>query len=210
MKGSTHALIGLTTVAAANSLVAANTVVVEAGTMAGFIQPHMINEIPAGPVLCAVAAILGALAPDIDAEESTIRSTLGLAGKIFSFVLRLLGVKHRGATHYGVTVLLILVAAFLGWWTDWPRLLGYGNLGGDVGLAFGLGYLSHVLADAMTKHGVPLWWPLPGQFHLLPKPLRIRTGGPVETLVSLLAALALVWLLPDMAPPELLEMIARR
>ncbi len=209
MKGSTHALIGLTALAAVNSLAEANSLIIadslaEANTMAGFIQPHIINEIPTGPVLCAVAAILGALAPDIDAEESTIKSTLGLAGKLVSFTLRLLGVKHRGVTHYGLTALLILAATFWCWRTGWPY--GYG----DVGLAFGLGYLSHILADALTKHGVPLLWPLPGQFRLLPGPLRVRTGGTVETLVSLLATLVLAWLLLDMAPPELLEMIARR
>ncbi len=207
MKGPTHALIGLTALAAANNLAEANSLIIadslaKANTMAGFIQPHIINEIPTGPVLCAVAAILGALAPDIDAEKSTIKSSLGLAGKIVSFMLRLVGVKHRGATHYGLTALLILAATFWCWRTGWPY--------GDVALAFGLGYLSHILADALTKHGVPLLWPLPGQFHLLPGPLRIRTGGPVETLVSLLVASGLVWLLLDMAPPELLEMIARR
>ncbi len=207
MKGPTHALFGLTTLAVTNSLAVANSPTIvdnlaEATTMAGFIQPHIINEIPTGPVLCAVAAILGALAPDIDAEESTIKSTLGLVGKLVSFMLRLVGVKHRGVTHYGLTALLILAATFLCWRTGWAY--------GDVGLAFGLGYLSHILADAMTKHGVPLLWPLPGQFHLLPGPLRIRTGGPVETLVFLLVALVLAWLLPDMVPPELLKMIARK
>jgi hypothetical protein len=73
-----------------------------------------------------------------------------------------------------------------------------------VGLAFGLGYISHILiADAMTKHGVPLWGPLPGNFHLLPGPFRIQTGGFVEQLVFVMVAMIFMGLLPQAAPPEM-------
>jgi membrane-bound metal-dependent hydrolase YbcI (DUF457 family) len=75
-----------------------------------------------------------------------------------------------------------------------------------VGLAFGLGYFSHVvIADPLTKHGVPLWWPRPGQFHLLPRALCVKTGGAVEALVFLLVALALVWLGSDLVSLDLLK-----
>jgi membrane-bound metal-dependent hydrolase YbcI (DUF457 family) len=150
-------------------------------------------------VACLGVAIVGALAPDIDAEDSSIKRGLGLAGDLTSFGLRLFGVQHRGLTHYGITALLVTLGAwFLGAKT------GYG----DIGLAFGLGYLSHVaLADAMTQHGVPLLWPLSGQFHLLPRPFRIRTGGPVETLILIGVAFAFVMLLPQAIPPEYIKYI---
>ncbi len=218
MQGTTHALIGFMSLAAANSLVAANrglieasglleasgligaNGLIEANTMAGFVQPHPVNGLPIGPTLCAAAALLGALLPDIDAEESTIKGELGLAGQAVSLILKIFGVRHRGLTHRGLTALLALaLGCLIGW------RLGYA----DVGLAFGLGYLSHLIGDAMTKHGVPLLWPLPGQFHLLPGPLRIRTGGPVENLVFLAAGLALLWFLPDMIPPELFKLLKR-
>ena len=128
------------------------------------------------------AAVMGGLAPDIDAEDSTIKRELGAAGALASTGLGLLGVKHRGLTHYGITAGLVAAGAWL-----IGRQFGYD----DVGLAFGLGYLSHILADAMTQHGVPLWGPLPGRFHLLPKPLRLRTGSPAETLVFMVLTLAL-------------------
>ena len=182
MQGHTHALIGLTTVAVINHL-------------APFMQPHMHGEIPTGAAVCAGAAILGALLPDVDAEESSIKGAMGVVGTVASASLRLVGVSHRGLTHYGITTFLVLVASWmLGTWLGFP----------DVGLAFGLGYLSHVvIADAMTKHGVPLLWPYPGNFHLLPKGLRITTGGMVEKLIFLVTGVFLLFLLPGMIPPEL-------
>ena len=116
----------------------------------------------------------------------------------------LAGVKHRGILHSGLAGLIVLVlGALIGW------RVGYL----DVGLAFGLGYLSHVaLADAMTIHGVPLLWPIKAQFHLLPKGLRVRTGGPVEGLIFLCGTLLLIglfFLYPDLVPPELVRWINR-
>lgn len=182
MRGHTHALFGLTTLVVVNSLT-------------NFIQPHLAKDVPVGLVACAGAAILGALAPDIDAEDSSIKRELGLAGSAASLGLKLAGVKHRGLTHSGLATVLVSVVAWL-----FARSLGYG----DVGLAFGLGYLSHVaIADAMTIHGVPLLWPLPGRFHLLPRLLRIRTGGAVETVIFVVVAVELGLLLPAALPPEL-------
>lgn len=176
MRGYSHALIGATTVVAVNSGV-------------NFIQPHPLGNIPIGIIICLGAAILGALAPDIDTEEeSSIKHELGTVGTAASFILRLFGVQHRGLTHFGIVALLVTL---VGW--------AFGSKFGhaDVGLAFGLGYLSHVaIADAMTLHGVPLLWPLPGQFHLLPKPLRVRTGGPAETLIFILVMIVFVTFLP--------------
>jgi membrane-bound metal-dependent hydrolase YbcI (DUF457 family) len=178
MRGHTHIIFGLTTLAVANQV-------------HPFIQPHPAGGVPAGVAVCAGAAILGALAPDIDAEDSTIKRELGLVGKVTSFALSLAGVKHRGLTHYAITTVVVMVAGYLiGSYFGWP----------DAGLAFGLGYLSHFLTDGMTKYGVPLW---PGRkIHLLPRPLRIRTGSFAETLVALAGMFVLVWLLPALVPPE--------
>ena len=197
MLGHTHALFGL------GALVTVELVARQV-LEPGLIQPHSIRGLPAGLALCAGAAILGALAPDIDAEESTIGGEIGVAGSFIQGVLRLVGVKHRGVLHSGLAGLVVLaLGAFIGW------RVGYL----DVGLAFGLGYLSHVaLADALTIHGVPLLWPLKAQFHLLPKGLRVRTGGPVEGLIFLSGTLLLIslfFLVPDLIPPELIRWIKR-
>jgi membrane-bound metal-dependent hydrolase YbcI (DUF457 family) len=184
MRGHTHALLGLTTVVVVNALTE-------------FVQPHVIKGVPAGLAVCGGAAILGALAPDIDAEDSAIKREMGTAGVLASLGLRLFGVQHRGLTHYGVTTLLIMALSYvIGSWLGYP----------DAGLAFGLGYFSHVaIADAMTKHGVPLWWPRPGKFHLMPGALRVKTGGPAEVLVALLLILVLFWLGWDMVSLDLLK-----
>jgi membrane-bound metal-dependent hydrolase YbcI (DUF457 family) len=178
MRGHTHALFGLTTLAVAQHL-------------HPFIHPHPAGQMPVGVAVCAGTAILGALAPDIDAEDSTIKRELGLAGSITSLGLSLVGVRHRGLTHYAITTMAVMIITIIiGDWLGWP----------DAGLAFGLGYLSHFLTDGMTKYGVPLW---PGRkIHLLPRPLRIRTGSFAETLVALAGMMVLVQLLPEMAPPE--------
>jgi membrane-bound metal-dependent hydrolase YbcI (DUF457 family) len=117
-------------------------------------------------------------------------------------VLLLVGVKHRGALHSGLASLMVLaLAVFIGWQVGYP----------DVGLAFGLGYLSHVaLADALTIHGVPLLWPMKTQCHLLPQELRVQTGTSVEGLIfltSMLLLIGLFFLYPDLIPPELVRWI---
>jgi membrane-bound metal-dependent hydrolase YbcI (DUF457 family) len=189
MRGHTHALFGVTTMVAANAAL-------------HFVQPHVVRDVSTGLVTCAAAAILGGLAPDVDAGDSTIRHELGVAGSLTALGLKAVGVKHRGLTHYGLTTLLVMAVSLVA-----GRALGYA----DVGLAFGLGYFSHVaIADAMTQHGVPLWWPLSKRkFHLLPGTFRIRTGGPTEVLVSILVGLLLVWLGWDMLPPDLLKRLGR-
>ncbi|MCB0190367.1 MAG: metal-dependent hydrolase [Anaerolineae bacterium] len=182
MVGKTHVMIGLATLAGA-----------EAAT--GLVQPHPVKDIPVGPFLCIIAVIVGALAPDIDAEESQIKYEMGEAGLALSTWLQSFGVEHRGLTHYGLTGLIVTVSSgLLGWWLGYP----------DVGLAFGLGYLSHILADSLTLTGTPLLWPLQKEqnFHLLPAVLRIRTGGPVEPLIFIAVSILLLFLLPALVLPE--------
>jgi len=89
-----------------------------------------------------------------------------------------------------------VVSTLLGWW-----------LGGlDVGLALGLGYLSHVLADGLTLAGAPLLRPWRKEnVHLLPRALRLRTGGPVEPLVFIAVTVLLIVLLPALFPAAMLR-----
>lgn len=182
MNGHTHALCGATTVALAN-------------TIHPFLMPHLWHAVPAGATLALGAGILGALLPDIDANESSIKHELGLAGSAISGGLRLLGVKHRGLTHTGLVAALTLVAAVIV-----GRHFGFA----DTGLAFGLGYLSHLIADGMTLTGIPLLTPFYRKhIHLLPKPLRVRTGSAAESLIFLLVSLGFVWLLPGLFAAEL-------
>ncbi|MCP4996785.1 MAG: metal-dependent hydrolase [Gammaproteobacteria bacterium] len=186
MVGRTHIAFGLATLAGVDAVT-------------GLTQPHLVKGIPIGPVLCVVAAVLGSLIPDLDAEEgSMLQYELGEAGMMFSGWLQSF-TEHRGLTHYGVTALVItLVSTALGWW------FGFW----DVGLSFGLGYGSHVLADGMTLAGVPLFGPWQQEkVHILPRSVRIRTGGPVEPLVFVIVTVVFLVLSPALLPGEFFELL---
>ncbi len=141
---------------------------------------------PAEPWGWAVIA-LGAVAPDLDSGGGLISrpsqwlprwapfgGALDGAGKLASKTTRrLLG--HRGPLHMPIAALALWVVAWrLGLpWLHW--------------LAFG--YAAHILADAFTKSGVPLFGPLSDRHvGLLPRRLRLRTGGGLEWLLA-----AVVW-----------------
>lgn len=58
---------------------------------------------------------------------------------------------HRGPLHslvFALGVTAIVCFAFWWYWLPWTW-----------GLAFGWGWLSHILADGLTKEGVPFFWP---------------------------------------------------
>lgn len=69
-----------------------------------------------------------------------------------------------------------------------------------VALAFAWGYCSHLVADSMTRSGVPWLWPKLTPYGI-PRALRFTTGTPAEYLaVALWVAAAIVavvsWVLP--------------
>lgn len=107
-------------------------------------------------------------------------------GGVAGLVHRLPG-HHRGWTHAPPVALALTVAAFLLGPPLFPSLPG-------VGPALAAGYLSHLAADALTIRGIPLWWPGRDQpsLHLLPRPLRVRTGGVGERLFNLCWPVALI------------------
>ncbi|MFA6525304.1 MAG: metal-dependent hydrolase [Patescibacteria group bacterium] len=177
MKGSTHAVIG------------ANTVWVLA----------LFSGFSWNPFLILVGA-LGGLLPDLDASDSKIKHLEVGYGKgknrialkpfyLISWIVSSV-FKHRGAFHSLLAVILVgwgsfFLFLFLG---QWVEILSH-----EFWLVLTLGYASHIIADGMTHHGVPLLWPWKWNFHFLPKPFRIKTGGITERIlyVVLLLILAL-------------------
>ena len=114
------------------------------------------------------AAALGALLPDIDHPQSWA----GRKMRVVSVPLSLL-IGHRGLTHSALAVAACLVAL---------AVMGMGWLAAPVVV----GYLSHLLADALTPSGVPLLWPSRRRFTLN----LCRTGSVAEIaiVVALVAA----------------------
>lgn len=121
---------------------------------------------------------LAALLPDIDHPRSGIRQKMGTAGHLSLFWL-----SHRGLTHTALFALGVsLLSLFLA-----PPLIAWAICGG---------YASHLLADAVTRRGIPLWWPLSKRsFHALPRWMRIATGGRVEWSIWFLNLLVIVVLI---------------
>jgi inner membrane protein len=110
-----------------------------------------------------------ALTPDIDHRNSTISHKVGLLGLPF----RLFG--HRTITH---TVWIpLIMGAVLAIYPHWALIVALG------------GYVSHILADMVTKRGVPLLYPLSGRSFGLPL---IRTGGIGEWVIAMMVSLSIV------------------
>ena len=127
----------------------------------------------------------GSLIPDIDEPKSTASNPAGLFAKLIPrWVRTMLNAPfqalsgairdvfgHRGATHYLIWPLVLIWFAQYGnapvlWWLAW-------------------GYLWHELADWVTTMGIPALGPFQRQnFSILPKSLRIKTGGPMENLIN--------------------------
>jgi membrane-bound metal-dependent hydrolase YbcI (DUF457 family) len=124
--------------------------------------------------------ILGSLAPDIDGGGAITRPGTILRRffpwrivKIFdSFGLAIGALaqsiaSHRGLFHWPILGILMMMVglSFKIVWLFW----------------FGLGYLSHILADALTKGGVPLYAP----FDLSRRSfLSFKSGSWIEAVLS--------------------------
>jgi len=106
-------------------------------------------------------------------------SILVALGGVSGLVNRLPG-HHRGWTHAPPAAIAICALSNVLGPALAPALPG-------LGAAFSCGYLSHLLADALTIRGIPLWWPGASQpsLHLLPRHLRVRTGSGGESIFNL-------------------------
>jgi inner membrane protein len=137
---------------------------------------------PMSPINIGMAA-LGALMPDIDHPKSYISTKLPGGTVMPRFV------EHRGATHTVEAAFLItaLVGGLAYWITDsyWP------------GIAFFIGYISHLFADTLTVSGIK--WSRFSSFHPRGK---IRTGTRGEGLVLILVTFTTLVLFAYLLLPE--------
>jgi membrane-bound metal-dependent hydrolase YbcI (DUF457 family) len=176
-----------------------------------------------GAVVVGVpVATLGAMLPDIDAQRFPLQSEVwrgwkrlartawarGPFGAPFALAAILVGailagalgalswlvrrvVSHRGFTH---TIICAALIGALGVWAG-ERLLG----SWVPGAALAIGYLSHLVTDAMTYRGVDMLWPVPLTIHVLPPGLRFGNGGVRESLavcavvIGSFLAFAMAW-----------------
>ena len=178
MTGKTHQVIGIT------------------AALGGFFILQEPTYQPATFVAVLVAAHFGSLLPDIDSSAADIWNSVP-AGKHVGRVATKFTFGHRNLTHS------LLGLALVGFLThrlimSMPHYWGLDlNL---VWLSFIIGYVFHLLADAVTVLGVPLLWPLDRSFGFPPKPfegVRIQSGQWFENLLLFplvnLVLIALIW-----------------
>lgn len=140
---------------------------------------------PATLPLLALSAALGGLLPDLDAARSTLQAVRVGGVQPLAPLARLLNRQfgHRGFLHSLCFLALLALLLMLGvlWlpWLPWP-----------VAMGVLVGYASHLMLDAATPSGVPLGLRGRDRLHLLPEPLRIRTGSDAEDVLFVLLVLA--------------------
>jgi membrane-bound metal-dependent hydrolase YbcI (DUF457 family) len=169
MKGTVHLMVG-------------------AASMMGA-APHVS---PPELVLASAVSAASALLPDLDHPRSRASTLLGRRAHLLAHWAAGIAYRstctqadrreasreswkdplHRGVTH---TLFFALVLGI-------SFSLVAGTL---VGVAVGTGVLSHIIADACTKAGVPLAWPLVvrgRRWHpfRLPGARRMKSGSPLE------------------------------
>lgn len=125
-------------------------------------QP-LVNEHPELIPAIIAGGWLGGMIPDIDHPNATISNVKVLGIPFLKPLAWLINALfgHRGATH---TIWAL-------WLTTLPFLLSYLFIPPEAiliqaivtlfGFGYAAGYLSHLVLDALTPSGTPMFWPLP-------------------------------------------------
>lgn len=118
---------------------------------------------------------VGSLLPDIDHPKSKFGSWVPFLSYPISYIF-----GHRGITHS-----LLMVVTMLYWLLKFPYYF-------LITKPLFIGYISHLLADMLTKNGIPLLWPRRQKFKI---PLiSFKAGSSMEMLVtSFLIGLSMVY-----------------
>lgn len=135
-------------------------------------------DITFGTLITALGAnMLGGLAPDIDNATSDFWDKIR-GGNILAKIVKPFVGKHRMLSHslLGMGIFALLLHYLL---------LGMGSfLLVDMDIIWWsvmIGFASHLLADAMTKQGIPLLFPFSWEFGIPPiEFFRMKTGGFTE------------------------------
>lgn len=139
-------------------------------------------------------SLFASLVPDLDAPDATLKHwTINLGDRKTGFKFKpfelisafmTLIFPHRGFVHSLYSALVFtLVGGLLSYGLGMAAWAGFT-------LALFIGYLSHLLLDALTPSGIPLL--MNGDWHLFPK-LRIPTGSQWEHLMVAISAMVVLY-----------------
>lgn len=148
-----------------------------------FPAPLPLVSIVYGGAMIAGASF-GSLLPDIDHPKSKISKKAQTPAKLLSFA-----VGHRGWTH---TLLVFFFISALLFWTvnqigTATVLLNYLVFG------FSIGYASHLLLDALTVSGIPVFKPFSEHSFRLAK-LRTGVDDPGVQFILIVMTIGVVYL----------------
>ena len=152
--------------------------------MAGFflLTIHPVSLGPILGVMAIVAAMVGALTPDLDQPTANIWRRL-IGGNTVGNVFKAFSGGHRHLTHSIIGIIGI------GWCLNWVivHLINANFTGQATALwaAFMIGYISHPILDSFTDRGVPWFWPLKIHIKIPPGPeeVRVTTNSFVERVI---------------------------
>lgn len=152
-----------------------------------------------------VGNVVGSLIPDMDQASNRLWDLLP-AGDYLGRVFRRLFISHRTLSH---SILgLYLIYKVLGWVL--PKLLN--PLYVDARIVFAsvmIGYISHLIADSLTKEGLPLLFPFKFKFGFPPlSALRITTGSWIENFVVLPGVALLLFFFININKDELVRILS--
>lgn len=131
-----------------------------------------------------IGSFIGSIAPDIDQPTSNFWDSVPLGGTFSKIVPRALG-GHRNISHslLGIGLFYLVTQVMVSWlpsdrWLDLDLFQ----------LSAMIGFVAHLLGDAITVQGIPLLWPFGRNVGIPPEPLegiRIVTGKWFENFVVL-------------------------
>ncbi len=147
-------------------------------TAAAYYPPAKLNVSTLVAVL--IGNTVGALIPDMDQATNRLWDLLP-AGNFVGRIFRKLMLSHRTISHsiLGAAILFWLSSAFL------PKILNPAYIDTNlVTASLMVGFISHLVADALTKDGIPLLFPIKINFGFPPFAfMRITTGKFVEKFI---------------------------
>lgn len=140
-----------------------------------FLVMHPIPDITFATTITALGAnMIGGLLPDIDNATSDFWDKFR-GGNILAKIVKPFVGKHRMISH---SILgLVITALFLELILSWVATFVLVDMD-IIWWSVMIGFVSHLITDAMTKQGIPLLFPLPWDFGFPPfKFMRMKTGG---------------------------------
>lgn len=147
-------------------------------TAAVLFPPQKISLLTLG--ISVIANNIGGLFPDIDQASNRLWDLLP-GDHAMGNALRKLFLSHRTITHsaLGLVIIWYIGTQFL------SKIFNPIYIDGTIVFwSFFIGIISHMIADSLTKEGLPLLFPLPWKIGILPiRALRVTTGSWVENFV---------------------------